>query len=127
VSPIPCPFNYGSIPAYVGLEGDLLDAVVLGPRLEFGSRVRIKAWGAVVLTDRGMTDDKIICSNGPVTTVQQERILRFFHIYARCKALLNLIRRRPGRNDCDGWITAKEALDRACPRPSTWHGSPVQF
>ncbi|MFV2070894.1 MAG: hypothetical protein ACC645_28340, partial [Pirellulales bacterium] len=33
VSPFPCPFNYGSVPQYVGLEGDLLDALVLGPRL----------------------------------------------------------------------------------------------
>jgi inorganic pyrophosphatase len=32
VSPLPCPFNYGSVPQYLGLEGDLLDAVVLGPR-----------------------------------------------------------------------------------------------
>ena len=32
VSPFPCPFNYGSVPRYIGLEGDLLDAVVLGPR-----------------------------------------------------------------------------------------------
>ena len=29
VSPLPCPFNYGSVPQLVGLEGDLLDAVVL--------------------------------------------------------------------------------------------------
>ena len=29
VSPIPCPFNYGAIPDYLGGEGDLLDAVVL--------------------------------------------------------------------------------------------------
>ncbi len=33
VSPLPCPFNYGSVPQYLGQEGDLLDAVVLGPRL----------------------------------------------------------------------------------------------
>src|SRR5215510_5929974 len=32
ISPLPCPFNYGSVPQYLGLEGDLLDAVVLGPR-----------------------------------------------------------------------------------------------
>ena len=38
VSPLPCPFNYGSIPQYIGLEGDLLDAVVLGPRLARGAR-----------------------------------------------------------------------------------------
>src|SRR5215207_8813883 len=47
VSPLPCPFNYGSVPAYVGLEGDLLDALVLGPRLPYGTRVVVQAWGAV--------------------------------------------------------------------------------
>ncbi|HET9668554.1 MAG TPA: inorganic diphosphatase, partial [Casimicrobiaceae bacterium] len=31
VSPLPCPYNYGSVPTHIGLEGDLLDAVVLGP------------------------------------------------------------------------------------------------
>ncbi len=31
ISPFPCPFNYGSVHVYSGLEGDLLDAVVLGP------------------------------------------------------------------------------------------------
>jgi len=39
VSPLPCPYNYGSIPTHIGLEGDLLDAVVLGPRRPFGSIV----------------------------------------------------------------------------------------
>ena len=62
VSPLPCPFNYGSVPAYIGLEGDLLDALVLGPRLAFGARVRVNAWGAVTLTDRGLSDDKLVCS-----------------------------------------------------------------
>ena len=33
VSPLPCPFNYGAVPTLLGLEGDLLDALVLGPRL----------------------------------------------------------------------------------------------
>jgi inorganic pyrophosphatase len=42
ISPLPCPFNYGSVPAYVGLEGDLLDALVLGPRLRLGTRVRAR-------------------------------------------------------------------------------------
>ena len=48
ISPLPCPFNYGAVPMLVGLEGDLLDAVVLGPRLAVGSRVRLPAWGAIV-------------------------------------------------------------------------------
>jgi inorganic pyrophosphatase len=32
ISPLPCPFNDGSVPAYIGLEGDLLDELVLGRR-----------------------------------------------------------------------------------------------
>src|SRR5262249_56031906 len=55
VSPLPCPYNYGSVPQYIGLEGDLLDALVLGPPLPLGTRVRVKTWGAVTLRDRGMT------------------------------------------------------------------------
>src|SRR3954466_1640094 len=68
VSPLPCPYNYGSIPAYIGLEGDLLDAVVLGPRLPFGAEVSVTAWGAVTVVDRGMADDKLICSATPLTS-----------------------------------------------------------
>lgn len=127
VSPLPCPFNYGAVPAYVGLEGDLLDAVVLGPRLSFGTELRIAAWGAVTLTDRGMSDDKMICSAEPLSDKQREQVLRFFGFYARCKALLNRWRRRPGRNACDGWRTARSALERATPRNGGWSGPRIEF
>src|SRR6478672_2331968 len=63
VSPLPCPYNYGAVPSHLGLEGDLLDAIVLGPRLRFGTRLRVKAWGAITLTDRGLVDDKLICAD----------------------------------------------------------------
>src|SRR5258706_15549575 len=69
ISPLPCPFNYGSIPGLLGLEGDLLDAVVLGPRIPRGAQTRVRAWGAVILTDRGMTDDKLICTDSPLDSV----------------------------------------------------------
>jgi len=127
VSPLRCPFNYGSVPSYVGLEGDLLDAVVLGPRLPLGTRVRVKAWGAVILTDRGMTDDKLICCDQPVSPTERRKVLRFFHFYAKCKGLLNAWRRRPGRNACEGWCEAGHALARARPRDDTWQGPPVEF
>ncbi|MEP6998695.1 MAG: inorganic diphosphatase [Betaproteobacteria bacterium] len=127
VSPLPCPFNYGSVPRYLGLEGDLLDAVVLGPRLRVGTRLKIHAWGAIVLVDRGMADDKLICSHGPVSAIKRQQILWFFHFYASCKALLNLWRRRPGRNACDGWCGAGEALARARPRDREWQGPSVEF
>ena len=127
ISPLPCPFNYGSVPAYLGLEGDLLDALVLGPRLPLGTQLRVKAWGAVILTDRGMTDDKLICSDHPVNPTERRKVLRFFHFYAKCKGLLNAWRRRPGRNACEGWCEAAQALARARLRDDSWHGPPVEF
>ena len=127
VSPLPCPFNYGAVPTLLGLEGDLLDALVLGPRRRFGTRARLGAWGAVTLTDRGMSDDKLICSDARPTPVEIERVLRFFRFYAKCKGLLNLLRRRPGRNACDGWCAASEALARARPLNDAWTRSPVPF
>lgn len=127
VSPLPCPFNYGSVPAYIGREGDLLDAVVLGPRLRRGSSTRVRVWGAITLTDRGMTDDKLVCSHLPLAPGQQRMLLRFFRFYAFCKGLLNLWRRRPGRNGCDGWCNAAEAIARARPRDESWQGPEVPF
>jgi inorganic pyrophosphatase len=127
VSPLPCPFNYGAVPTHLGLEGDLLDALVLGPRLRFGTRVRVKAWGAITLTDRGMSDDKLICSDHPPSPAEWRDVLRFFRFYAKCKALLNLWRRRPGRNACEGRCAASEALARARPLPVAWEGPSVPF
>ncbi len=127
VSPLPCPFNYGSVPNYIGLEGDLLDALVLGPRLPFGARIRTKAWGAVTLMDRGMTDDKLICSDHPLDAKDRHRVLRFFHFYAACKGLLNWLRRQPGRTACEGWCEAAHAISRARPRDEAWQGPRIGF
>jgi inorganic pyrophosphatase len=127
VSPLPCPYNYGSVPSLIGLENDLLDAVVLGPRLPLGACVRVRAWGAVTFTDRGMSDDKLICSERPPSAVERRRVLRFFRFYAKCKGLLNAWRGRPGRNACEGWCDASEALARARPRDHSWSGPPIEF
>jgi inorganic pyrophosphatase len=127
VSPLPCPFNYGAVPTHLGMEGDLLDALVLGPRLRLGTRLRLRAWGAVTLTDRGMSDDKLVCSAVAPSQAEIDKVLRFFHLYARCKGWLNLWRRRPGRNACDGWCEADEAMARAKPLGAGWRGSPVPF
>ena len=115
------------MPSYIGLEGDLLDALVLGPRLPLGTQIRVKAWGAVILTDRGMSDDKLVCSDRPLKASERLTVLRFFHFYAKCKGLLNLWRGRSGRNACEGWCDAAEALARARPRDATWRGPPIEF
>ena len=127
IAPLPCPYNYGSVPTHIGGEGDLLDALVLGPRLPLGARVRVKAWGAVTLTDRGMSDDKLVCGERAPTASQRRNLLRFFHFYAWCKGLLNAVCSRPGRNACDGWCTAETALARAPLRDDRWHGPPIDF
>ena len=127
VSPLPCPYNYGAIPAYLGMEGDLLDALVLGPRLRFGTRTRLRAWGAITLTDRGLSDDKLVCSEHPPSAAEIRKLLRFFRFYAWCKSLLNLLRGRPGRNACEGWCDAADALARARPLPLAWTGPTIPY
>jgi inorganic pyrophosphatase len=127
ISPLPCPFNYGSIPSYIGGEGDLLDAVVLGPRLERSATVTVTAWGAVGLAERFMYDDKLICSQQPLTERQRHQVLLFFHFYARCKGLLNRLRSRPGRSYCTGWGEAGAAIARATPRKPSWSGPAVNY
>lgn len=128
VSPLPCPFNYGSIEKFIGLEGDLLDAVVLGPRLHYGTSISVRAYGAVGVTDRGMYDDKLICSCHPIGATQKRMVLAFFWFYAKSKSLLNLVRGRRGRHACEGWSDAKAAIARARPRDTVdWKGPSVPF
>jgi inorganic pyrophosphatase len=113
VSPFPCPFNYGSVDAVIGPEGDPLDAVVLGPRLSRGARISVPAMGAVWIFDRGLSDDKLICSENPIDPRQRKRILLFFKIHTACKRLLNLLRGYSGPTQCRGWIGAEEAILKA--------------
>ena len=116
VSPLPCPFNCGSACDFIGLEGDLLDVVILGPRLPRRSKVSITAYGAVGLEDRGLYDDKVICSTAPISARQQSMLLTFFRFYALCKRVLNFLRGQRGRTACVGWSSADAALARATPK-----------
>ncbi len=113
ISPLPCPYNYGSVPGLLGLEGDLLDALVLGPRLPRGSRLSVRAYGAVGLRDRGLYDDKLICASRAPSAAERTRVIRFFRIYGWAKRLLNLLRLHPGATASQGWGDAADALARA--------------
>ena len=127
VSPFPCPYNYGSIHEYIGGEGDYLDAVVLGPRLPIGSKVRVNAYGAVGLSERFMYDDKLICALRPVKLQQQQNVVRFFRVYAFCKGLLNVARRHDGPSRCHGWGDAVAAIERAEPVDQTLRRPKIGF
>lgn len=66
------PANYGMIPRTIlpkelGGDGDPLDVILLGPKVERGSIVKCKLLGILYLYDRGEQDDKIIAvmNNSP--------------------------------------------------------------
>ncbi|UOA07664.1 inorganic diphosphatase [Methylobacter sp. S3L5C] len=115
ISPLPCPFNYGSIPAFIGMDGDFLDAVVLGPHLALGTTIKIHALGAIRMIDNGLYDDKLICSRLPVSPWKKRLILLFFMLYAKAKSLINMTRGYRGCNSCEGWHEADDALAKATP------------
>jgi len=113
LSPVPCPYNYGSIHQYIGGEGDFLDAIVLGPSLPVGSKVRVNAYGAVGFSERSKYEDKLICAIKPITSNDRRNILLFFRLYVFLKGFLNALRGRGGRSRCEGWGDASAAIARA--------------
>ena len=95
VSPVPCPFNYGSVAGSTAADGDPVDAVVLGPRLARGTRVHsLKVVGVVRFEDDGCADDKLVCSSSSVLRVDQALAVRgFFRVYALAKRGMAAFRR----------------------------------
>ncbi|MEQ8660782.1 MAG: inorganic diphosphatase [Gammaproteobacteria bacterium] len=118
VSPLPCPFNYGAVPGWLGGEGDLLDAVVLGARLPRGARVRVLPRAAISMCDGGQVDDKLICSAHALGRGERCAVIAFFHFYALCKRVLNGLRGVRGRTACRGWCAVEAAFARARALPT---------
>ena len=85
VSPLPCPFNYGSAPGVPGADGDPADVVWLGPRRARGTRSRQPVVAVVRFTDRGVTDDKWVCSPRPPRRRDRVVLVMFFRLYALAK------------------------------------------
>jgi len=102
VSPLPCPFNYGSVPDTTSGDGDPLDAVVLGPRLSRGALVERAELAVVDFVDAGDPDPKLICGDGPLTKEDLQRVVRFFSVYAWAKRKLNRARGKAGITEYRG-------------------------
>lgn len=102
VSPLPCPFNYGSVPGTRSGDGDRIDAIVLGPRLPRGSRASLRVLGVVRFVDAGVDDPKWICCSGPLRPRDRLLLVAFFRLYALAKRVLNLLRGRKGPTRYDG-------------------------
>jgi len=104
VSPLPCPYNYGSIAGWRSGDGDELDAVVLGPRLPAGTRLQVAAVGVIGFLDIGVHDPKVICSAAALTPAQRAGLVVFFRSYAGFKVLLARARGQAGATRYLGWL-----------------------
>lgn len=95
VSPVPCPFNYGCVPSMPAPDGDPLDVVVPGPRLDEGTTLDLQVHAVVRFVDDGKVDDKLVC--GPMPTDEDlRRIGEFFRVYAVARRWMNRARGRFG-------------------------------
>jgi hypothetical protein len=54
-------------------------------------------------------------------------VLRLPESHARLNGLLDVLRGRPERSACEGWIDVRQAIARARPRHASWHEPPVAF
>jgi inorganic pyrophosphatase len=96
LSPLPCPFNYGSVPGSLAPDGQREDALVLGPRLPTGSRQWLQVLGRVRFVDAGLADPKWVCGRSRLSARERISIDAFFNFYARVKRLVNAARGLPG-------------------------------
>ena len=104
VSPVPCPFNYGSARGTLADDGDPLDVVLLGPRRPPGFAGRFRIWSVVDFVDAGQADPKLVCGPTPPTAADRRRVRVFFRLYARVKRLLNRARGQRGVTLCRGLV-----------------------
>jgi inorganic pyrophosphatase len=95
ISPLPSPFNYGSVPDTRAADGDREDAIVLGPRLPHGTRVRVPVLARVVFVDLGHLDSKWVCG-ASLGRGERLQVKLFFRAYAYLKCLLYLVRWQRG-------------------------------
>lgn len=102
VSPVPSPYNYGSMPGTIGGDGDRLDAIVLGPRLARGARVRVPVRAVVHFVDGGAEDLKLVCSPHRLRRRERALIELFFRVYVPFKRALQVVRGGQGAIRFDG-------------------------
>lgn len=108
VSPMPSPFNYGSVPGVIAEDGAPQDVILLGPRLPRGHRGRWPVLGVVRFVDGGLCDDKLVCGKGVLTPGRRLALATFFRVYARFKRLLNRARGIGGETTFGG-VEARSA------------------
>ena len=96
-SPIPTPFNYGFIEDTRGMDGMPMDVIILGKRLDTGTRLDAGLIGRVRFLDDGIRDDKYIAT---LDKKNHELAIRlFFTFYSIAKVLLGFYLHRRWTNN----------------------------
>jgi inorganic pyrophosphatase len=104
VSPLPTPYNYGSIIGTLGTDGDPVDALVLGARLPWGVRWVGPVQACVGFVDNGQPDPKLVCAERPLSAEQRRDVATFFETYVWLKRALYVVRGRKGPTRTEGWL-----------------------
>jgi inorganic pyrophosphatase len=104
VSPLPCPYNYGSVVGSVAPDGDPLDALVLGPRIDLGETVETRVWAVMGFVDDGVDDPKLVCGSVPPTAAERFGVERFFGVYAAFKRTLARAHGHAATTRRVGWL-----------------------
>lgn len=104
VSPIPCPYNYGSLVGLRADDGDEVDVLVVGPRLPRGTVLAAPVRGVLGFVDAGDFDPKVVCGPRPLGAPERAALLAFCRLYARAKGALNRLRGHTAETRCLGWL-----------------------
>lgn len=106
LSPIPCPFNYGSVEGEVAEDGDAPDVVLMGSRVKEGVLREGPLVGRVLFLDAGKRDDKQVVSALRLSALQKQNIERFFRFYAPIRKILNQMQGKTGETRYEGveWL-----------------------
>jgi inorganic pyrophosphatase len=118
VSPLPSPFNYGSVPGTRSGDGDRQDAIVLGRRLSRGLRRDLPVVAIAHFTDAGAPDPKWICSHRPLDATDHAQLEAFFRVYVLMKRAINAARGKRGETRYDGIELCTPRTRERTPRSS---------
>ncbi|MEM9188571.1 MAG: inorganic diphosphatase [Myxococcota bacterium] len=103
-TPIPCPYNYGSIIDTVSADGEGIDAVLLGGRVRRGELRTATVRAVARFVDAGQDDPKVICSTQPFQSKDRVLLTLFFRIYSRVKQVKQIFDGEAGRTRFIGWL-----------------------
>ncbi|MCA9536901.1 MAG: inorganic diphosphatase [Myxococcales bacterium] len=107
LSPVPCPFHYGSVVGVAGQDGDPQDAVVLGRGGAAGSVHQLPVRACLRFVDEGLPDDKWICSDAPLRTIDQRALIAFFRFYGLVKRVNDRLRGKRGETGYRGFTRTR--------------------